>query len=99
MPYSKKLFAAAVRMTGIHANASDPEIQGEFIGLFKVNKTGADVLKSALDQLSQRNDFSGLRMMDLFAEVIRRHPVAVKFIKGSWLDINTIVDLQKAGDF
>jgi phosphoenolpyruvate phosphomutase len=97
--HSRKLFAAAVRMISIHTNPDDPVIHGEFIGLFKVNETGAEVLKTAIDLLSKRDDFRHLRMKDLFAEIIRIHAVAVKFIKGSWLDINTLVDLQKAGDF
>jgi phosphoenolpyruvate phosphomutase len=75
------------------------EITGEFIGLFKVNSKGAETLKNAMETLSQRPDFRRLRMNDLFNEIVKNHPIAVKFIKGSWLDINTIVDLQKAGDF
>ncbi len=99
IPYSKKLFAADVRLIGIDSNPYDDDIQGEFIGLFKLSATGADVVKESLDRLSLRDDFNTLRMKDLFAEILINHPIAVRFIKGSWLDINTIVDLQKAGDF
>ncbi len=97
--HSRRMFATSVRLIGMQASAASSAVHGEFIGLLKVNETGAGVLKDALQALQQRTDFRELRMKDLLAEVIKRHPVAVKFIKGSWLDINSIVDLQKAGTF
>jgi len=30
--------------------------------------------------------------------LVKTKDIAVKFIKGDWLDIDTIVDLQKAGE-
>lgn len=97
--HSRKMFATSVRLTGIQSEVSDSIVHGEFIGLLKVNEAGAEILKEALSALQQRADFRQLRMKDLLAEVIKRHPIAVKFIKGSWLDINSIVDLQRAGNF
>lgn len=97
--HSRKLFATSVRLTGIQSEVSDSIVHGEFIGLMKVSEDGAEFLKAALEQLRKRDDFRQLRMKDLLAEVIKSHPVAVKFIKGSWLDVNSIVDLQKAGNF
>jgi phosphoenolpyruvate phosphomutase len=37
-------------------------------------------------------------MKDLFMEILKDHPVCVKFIKGNWLDINTIADLQRTDE-
>jgi phosphoenolpyruvate phosphomutase len=75
------------------------EIHGEFIGLWRVTKKGAELVKNTLEVLSQREDFKQLTVSDLLNEINRKHPVAVKFIKGSWLDIDTIVDLQRADGF
>lgn len=97
-PYSKKLYSSTVRLMRISGTLKQDEINGEFIGLWKVTKQGAVVVKDALEKLSKRADFKELSITDLFNEVNEVHPIAVKFIKGSWLNINSIVDLQKTGD-
>lgn len=99
IPYSRKLFFTDVFLTEIDTLLYDEHVQGEFIGLFKVTARGGEVLKRCLDELILRDGFRLMRMKDLFTEVIKSHPVAVTFIKGSWLDINTIVDLQGAETF
>lgn len=95
-PYSKKLFFENVNLKRIHSVPEKNEISGEFIGIFKVNKTGGRVLREILNDISRRPDFRRLRMKDLLAEILKKHPVHVKFIHGNWLDINTIMDLQKS---
>lgn len=91
IPYSKKLFSQTVKLEKMSSDLTK-ETNGEFIGLFKVNSHGADIVKRALEKLANNRQ---LRMKDLFAEIVAHHPIAVKFIKGSWLDVNSIVDLQK----
>jgi phosphoenolpyruvate phosphomutase len=81
------------------ADLKPEQIHGEFIGLWKVTKTGADMVKKALAELSERPDFKQLTLADLFNHIVAYHPIAVKYIKGSWLDIDTIRDLRKAGDW
>ena len=34
---------------------------------------------------------------DLFNEIAKEHTIAVKYISGAWLDVDTLVDLQNAG--
>ena len=94
VPYSKKLYSNTVRL--LEVSSSLKEINGEFIGLWRVTRRGAELVKNALDALSHRENFKQLHVADLLNEINRTHPVAVKFIKGSWLDIDTIVDLQRA---
>ena len=96
-PYSRKIYSTTVRLLEISSNLK--EIHGEFIGLWRVTKKGAELVKNTLEVLSQREDFKQLTVSDLLNEINRKHPVAVKFIKGSWLDIDTIVDLQRADGF
>ncbi len=98
-PYSKKLYFRNVNLECIGSDLDSQNINGEFIGMFKVNKAGGEVMRRVLSRLSLREDFRKLRMKDLFSEIIREHPINVKFIKGNWLDINTIVDLQKMEEF
>lgn len=92
IPYSKKLFSQTVELERMFSGLDMEEINGEFIGLFKVNSRGADIVKGALEKLANNKQ---LRIKDLFAEIVTYHPVTVKFIKGSWLDVNSIVDLQR----
>ena len=73
------------------------EIVGEFIGLWKVNKTGATQVLSALEKLSTSKDFKSMTCADLFNEITKDHTIAVKYISGAWLDVDTLVDLQNAG--
>jgi phosphoenolpyruvate phosphomutase len=94
IPYSKKLFFRNVRLTGIGPDLAPGEICGEFIGIFKVSRRGGEIIRETLEKLYERKDFGQLRMKDLFLEILRDHPVCVKFIKGNWLDIKTIADLQ-----
>lgn len=99
VPYSKKLFFKPVKLENISSDLPKNEINGEFIGVLKVSQAGAAVMKNTLEKMAVLPDFKQLRMWHLLAEILKIHPVAVKFIKGSWLDINNIVDLQKAGEF
>jgi phosphoenolpyruvate phosphomutase len=70
-------------------------IHGEFIGLFKAGKNGIKLIQAALDILSKKENFKRMRMNDLFNEIVKKDAISVRYIKGAWLDINTIVDLQK----
>lgn len=97
-PYSKNTFFGAVKFEKMSNELPEEETNGEFIGLWKVNKRGAEIVKKTLERLAAHNDIKELRMSHLFNEISKEHPIAVKYIKGSWLDIDSIVDLQKAGE-
>jgi phosphoenolpyruvate phosphomutase len=73
------------------------EISGEFIGLWKVNKTGATQVREALERLSTSKDFEKMTCTDLFNEVAKDNSIAIKYISGAWLDVDTLVDFQNAG--
>lgn len=75
----------------------DKEIHGEFIGLWKVNATGSEIVKNALETLSKDSNFKQMTCTDLFNEIAKEHTIAVKYISGAWLDVDTMVDLQEAG--
>jgi len=97
-PYSKKLFQRTVGLKDIGPDIEKERRNGEFIGIFRVNARGAMTVISALETLCGRENFKEMRMKDLFMEIIKRSPVRVMFTKGSWVDINTMIDLQRAGD-
>lgn len=97
-PYSKKLFNETVQFTGMSSELKAEEINGEFIGLWKVSGDGARIVNKAIEHLVKRKNFRQLTLADLFNHIALSHPIDVKYIKGSWIDIDTICDLQKAGD-
>ena len=99
VPYSKKLFAQTVQFKHMGTDLDKSLINGEFIGLWKISKHGAEVIQLTLERMSQQPGFMQKSICDLLNEVSSQTAVRVKFIKGSWLDIDTIVDLQKAGEF
>jgi phosphoenolpyruvate phosphomutase len=73
-------------------------IHGEFIGLWKVTDKGAAVIKSALEELINDENSNDLTLGDLFNHVLTFHPIAISYIKGSWLDLEAYEKNQKAGD-
>lgn len=98
IPWSRKLFDRPVRLERMSNKLREEEITGEFTGLWMVNERGLAVVRETLERMAGENAFEQMRMSDLFNGITGVSPVAVKFIKGSWLDIDTIVDLQKAGE-
>jgi phosphoenolpyruvate phosphomutase len=95
-PYSKMLYSKTVELSQVSSDPDAENIHGEFIGLWKVSAKGAAVLQQAFEQLAEREDFKQLTLADLFNHI--RAPIAVKYIKGSWLDIDTFLELQKVGE-
>jgi phosphoenolpyruvate phosphomutase len=96
-PYSKKLYDETVSFVKMSSQLQKEEINGEFIGLWKVSIAGAELVRNSLDKLSKLPDFDQMTSTELFNEIVKVKPIAVKYIKGSWIDVDTIVDLHKAG--
>jgi phosphoenolpyruvate phosphomutase len=95
-PWSKKLYDQSVGFVKMGSELKKEEINGEFIGLWKVSKTGAEWVKAALEKLSVKENFKQMTTTDLLNEIVKEHPIAIKYIKGSWIDVDTIADLYKA---
>ncbi len=95
--YSKKIYDQAVEFKEMFSSNQNGTIHGEFIGLWKVNEQGAEAVHQALDHLSRSECFKSMTCTDLFNHLALHHRIAVRYISGSWLDVDTIVDLQKAG--
>jgi len=96
-PCSKKLYDETVSFVKMASNIKKEEINGEFIGLWKVNKKGAELVLTTLEKLSKQQGFEQMTTTNLFNEIVKTRPIAVKYIKGSWIDVDSIVDLHKAG--
>lgn len=99
IPYSKRVFSTPVALVEMSNTMDKNLVNGEFIGLWKVSGKGSEFVHSSLEKLSCRTDFKQLTLVDLFNDLVKSTRISVKFIKGSWLDIDAIVDLQKSGEF
>lgn len=99
-PYSRELYLESrpVELLGISHDYKEKEINGEFIGLWKFNQRGGEVVKNTLEEMSARTDFKSLQLIDLLNEIRKKQPIAIKYIQGNWLDVDTFVDLQRAGE-
>jgi len=97
-PYSRNLYSSSVKLLSAGAANEGKATNGEFIGLWKVSENGALIVKECLERLAAQDHFKSMTLIDLFNELVKTKDIAVKFIKGDWLDIDTIVDLQKAGE-
>ncbi|MFC3885409.1 phosphoenolpyruvate mutase [Bacillus songklensis] len=98
IPYSKMLYSKTVDLMQISSKPDTPNIHGEFIGLWKVSGKGTNVVKEALEELAENEDFKQLTLADLFNHILPIHPIAVKYIKGSWLNIETFRKIQRDGE-
>lgn len=73
---------------------------GRWIGMLRVQGKGLEWLSNALTDLQKQDDFSKLTIPDLLNHLVKNeHPVKVHYIHGHWLDVNTIEDIDRAGDF
>jgi len=101
-PFTTGEFYRPARLLKMSTDLPREEVTGEFIGLFRVNARGAEAVKNALASLAAKPNFAQLRLADLFNELISRSMkgetliINVRYIKGCWLDIDTILDLQQA---
>ncbi len=93
---SKKLYSRNVGLVKMSLMLPYELIGGEFIGLMKFSGSGASAAVELIKEMSARPDFKQLTMHDFINEMSVRRPVGVKYIKGSWLNVNNVIDLQKS---
>ncbi|MEE9176563.1 MAG: phosphoenolpyruvate mutase [Thermodesulfobacteriota bacterium] len=98
--YHKEYFKQRFTLKYMGNDVNESQIDGEWIGLFKVTKRGAKELQDVLQDLSKRSDFKSLRMSVLFNELVQRgNEIYVLHIRGNWLDLDDLSDLYKASEF
>jgi len=76
------------------------QADGRWIGIMKVAGEGVQLLRSAMDTLQGRDDFSRLGIPDLLNQLIADgHAPQVQYVNGHWMDINNLSDLERAATF
>ncbi|MGH2446081.1 MAG: NTP transferase domain-containing protein [Candidatus Limnocylindria bacterium] len=94
-----------IRRIGKHLDAT--EADGEFIGLIRLSRAGADALRSTFAEVAGTHAgkpfqastrFEIAYLTDMLQELIDRgHPVRPVVIEGGWREIDTIEDFRNAG--
>ena len=72
---------------------------GEWIGLMRLSPRGAELVRAELDAMRADGTAAQADMPALLARLSARHPVAVHYITGHWLDVDTMTDLADARNF
>jgi phosphoenolpyruvate phosphomutase len=73
---------------------------GRWLGMVRVRGQGRQWLTRALDTLMARADCAALGLPELLNHLIAQgHLIRVLYVNGHWLDVNSLDDLDRAGDF
>ena len=72
---------------------------GEWIGLMRLSPRGAELVRAELEAMQADGSAAQADMPALLARLSARHPVAVHYITGHWLDVDTVTDLADARNF
>jgi phosphoenolpyruvate phosphomutase len=73
---------------------------GQWIGMMRVRKEGRNWIEEAIHELKPSPNFKKLTLSDLLNYIIEQGKIInVHYISGHWLDVNSIDDIDRAGDF
>jgi phosphoenolpyruvate phosphomutase len=89
-------FERTARLVKMSHELGEAETCGEFIGLMKTDAKGAAALRDLLDEAAKAGEVRTMRMDELLTRLAKKIPVAVKYVRGSWIDVNGLVDFKKA---
>lgn len=81
----------------VDAKANDPihDVDGEFIGLWKISANANEAVKLMLEDWQNRGILNERSLVDFINEISTQLTVGIRYISGSWLDIDDLSDLQK----
>lgn len=96
--YNKHKFDQYVTLQQMSSEMSEVDVHGEFIGLCKFSPKGVQQFKAAVKELEKVKPLAELRLSEVFNKIVETENVRIKFIRGSWVDVDNLVELQKAGD-
>jgi phosphoenolpyruvate phosphomutase len=84
-------------LTGV---AADPEVaSGQWIGLMHLSAQGTQLLRAELEAMQAEGVLAKADLPEVLLRISRHHPIAVHYITGHWLDVDTTADLAEARNF
>lgn len=102
-PDDRAMWGQAVNLERIAADEQTQDGRqpdGRWIGMVRVKRDGREWLIEALEALRERDNFNQLSIPDLINFMLERgRDIRVWYIHGHWLDVNSLADLELAGNF
>ena len=97
----RSMFMQDVRLQRVYEEKlPDDPPSGRWTGMMRIRSRGRLWLEQALDELEALPAFDKLTLPDLLNHLTRSgRPVTVHYINGHWLDVNSVNDIDRAGDF
>lgn len=92
----RAVFDHPARLLRMSHELAEKETCGEFVGILKLNSEGSTAVLGILDEAAKSGIVKTMRMDELLTRLAAAVPVAVKYVRGSWIDVNGLVDLMKA---
>ena len=80
--------------------AVDPAVaSGQWIGLMHLSAKGTELLSAELKAMQADGELAQADLPAVLLRLSRHHPIAVHYITGHWLDVDTVADLAEARNF
>lgn len=101
-PYSKNFSEEPVFLKSIQFKSLEKtdQFDGEWIGLIKTSRKGTEILKKALEEISEIQNFNKMKLPDLLNTLIEKGvSVKVVYIDGHWLDVDNLHDLKNVIEY
>jgi len=105
----RDLVTATIRNTGRYHDdepalltgvAADPaQASGQWIGLMHLSAHGTQLVRNELEAMQAEDVLAQADLPALLQRISQRHPIAVHYITGHWLDVDTTADLAEARNF
>ncbi|MEE9301203.1 MAG: phosphoenolpyruvate mutase [Alphaproteobacteria bacterium] len=90
----------SVSLRGIGRGLGEGEVDGEWIGLVKLNGQGAQAVRAELEAMRANGTLARAGLPELFARLLAKGTrIEVMYIAGHWLDVDDAFDLAKARNF
>jgi phosphoenolpyruvate phosphomutase len=84
-------------LTGV---AADPaQASGQWIGLMHLSAHGTQLVRNELEAMQAEDALAHADLPALLLRISQHHPIAIHYITGHWLDVDTTADLAEARNF
>ena len=84
-------------LTGVEADPA--QASGQWIGLMHLSAHGAQLVRDELEAMQAEDALAHADLPALLLRISQSHPIAIHYITGHWLDVDTTADLAEARNF
>jgi phosphoenolpyruvate phosphomutase len=84
-------------LTGVAAHPA--QAAGQWIGLMYLSAQGTQLVRNELAAMQAEDALAQADLPALLLRISRHHPIAIHYITGHWLDVDTTADLAEARNF